>query len=124
MIVNQIEKISAVTNCLAFRHLIMLCHKELSMQQLIVADSLEFQADLQRKLDKLKQEIIAEVKNTIDNKKEEPKYLTRFEVSQKYRISLVTLHSLTVKMKLNSIKIGKRRLYEAGQLDRFFNGLK
>lgn len=102
----------------------MLLHSELIMPQLIVADSLEFQAALQNKLDRLKQEIIAELKSTIDNKKEEPKYLTRFEVSQKYRISLVTLHSLTVKMKLNSIKIGKRRLYESAQLDRYFNGIK
>ncbi|HEV8515129.1 MAG TPA: hypothetical protein VGQ59_17730 [Cyclobacteriaceae bacterium] len=94
------------------------------MQRLIVVDYLEFQAVLESKLNRLKQEIIAELKSIIDNSKEEPKYLTRFEVSQKYRISLVTLHSLTVKMKLNSIKIGKRRLYESGQLDRYFNGMK
>lgn len=94
------------------------------MQQFIVADSIEFQADLQRKLEKLKQEIIAEVNNTLSNKKEESKYLTRREVTEKYRISLVTLHSLTTKMKINSLKIGKRRLYEANEIERFFTGTK
>lgn len=94
------------------------------MQQFIIADQNVFQADLQRKLDKMKNDIIIELSNTLAKRSEEPKYLTRDEVSKKYRISLVTLHTLTVKMKINSLKIGKRRLYEANELERYFAGVK
>jgi hypothetical protein len=90
------------------------------MQQFIVADSVEFQADLQKKLDKMKQEIISELNSSLDKKKPETKYLTRREVTEKYRISLVTLYNLTTKMKLASLKIGARRLYEANELERYF----
>lgn len=91
------------------------------MQQFILADPLEFQADLQRKLDKMKHDIIQELSQNIGRKKETPEYLTRNEICTRYRISLVTLHSLTTKMKIPSIKVGKRRLYEAQQIEKYFN---
>lgn len=81
------------------------------MQRIIVVDSAQFQANLQKKLHKLKQYIIFGVEHFDYRKKDQQTYLTRLEVIQKYRISLVTPHTLTVKMKLNRIKIGKRRIY-------------
>jgi hypothetical protein len=91
------------------------------MQQFILADPIEFQADLQRKLDKMKSDIILEISQTFSEKKDDPKYLTRNEICERYRISLVTLHSLTTKLKIPSIKIGKRRLYESTEIEKFFN---
>lgn len=51
-------------------HLITLCYKLFDMQQFILADPMEFQADLQRKLDKMKSDIIYELSQTMDKKKE------------------------------------------------------
>jgi hypothetical protein len=86
-----------------------------------MTDPSEFQADLERKLDNFKRDIINEILQTISEKKEEPKYLTRNEICSRYRISLVTLHSLTTKLKIPSIKVGKRRLYESHEIEKYFN---
>lgn len=97
-------------------------YKSFGMQQFILTDPGEFQADLQRKLDKMKQDIILELSKAVSRKEEGPKYLTRNEICSRYRISLVTLHTLTDKLKIPSIKVGKRRLYEANEVEKYFTG--
>jgi excisionase family DNA binding protein len=78
--------------------------------------------DFQRWIREVKQEILLELRKEITVEREhEPEYLTREEMSKKYRISLVTLNSLTVKMKIPSIKVGKRRLFEKKTVENYFN---
>jgi len=94
------------------------------MQQLnlVLPDKENFQLWLKE----VKQEIIREIRSeVIENKKPKVEYKTRSEIANTYRISLVTLNERT-KEGLPSIKIGKRRLYDPLQVQKYFdeNNLK
>lgn len=58
-------------------------------------------------------------KHSASSNVDQVEYLTRADVVKKYKISLVTLHNHT-KLGLPSIKIGKRRLYQAEIIERHF----
>lgn len=80
--------------------------------------------DFQRWIREVKQEIILELrKEMILEKKAEPEYLTRKEIAQRYKISLVTLHMRTVQG-MPSIKVGKRRLYNPIEVEKYLNTVK
>ncbi|HEY0652244.1 MAG TPA: hypothetical protein VGD65_03910 [Chryseosolibacter sp.] len=94
------------------------------MQHLNV--SLPEKSDFQAWLQDLKQEIISEIKNEVLAKqKPNVVYKTRSEIAKEFRISLVTLHERT-KEGCPSIKIGKRRLYNPVEVEKYFieNGYK
>lgn len=83
-------------------------------------------SDFQTWLQDLKQEIIREIKDeVIAKQKPDVVYRTRTEIAKEFRISLVTLHERT-KEGCPSIKVGKRRLYNPAEVEKYFieNGLK
>jgi hypothetical protein len=88
------------------------------MQQLNL--SLPEKSDFRSWLNEVKQELIAEIKNELVAKqKPEVVYKTRAEIAREFRISLVTLHERT-KEGLPSIKVGKRRLYNPLEVQKYF----
>lgn len=88
--------------------------------------SLPDKSDFQSWLKDLKQEIIQEIRDeVIAKQKPDVVYRTRSEIAKEFRISLVTLHERT-KEGCPSIKVGKRRLYNPAEVEKYFieNGLK
>lgn len=68
-----------------------------------------------------KREILDEVLQVVSSKlKPSVEYKTRQEICEKYHISLVTLHERT-KEGLPSFKIGKRRLYNPVEVEKYLN---
>lgn len=92
------------------------------MQQLNFA--LPDKDDFQRWLKEIKQEIIIELKKEMNSdKKTERHYLTRAQMAERFQISLVSLHHRTTQG-LPSIKIGKRRLYDPVEVEKYLNSQK
>jgi hypothetical protein len=79
--------------------------------------------DFQLWLKEIKQDIIREIRSEV-LPKEKPRvqYKTRSEIAKDLRISLVTLHNHTVNG-LPSVKIGKRRLYDPVQVEKYFEAI-
>ena len=68
-----------------------------------------------------KKEILDEVMQVVSSKIKPPiEYKTRQEICEKYHISLVTLHERT-KEGLPSLKIGKRRLYNFAEVEKYLD---
>jgi|GEM_PF-1388410 len=77
--------------------------------------------DIQLWLKEVKQELIREIRSeVIETRKPRIEFKTRAEIAQDYRISLVTLHART-KEGLPSVKVGKRRLYDPVQVQKYFD---
>ena len=94
------------------------------MQQLNVF--LPEKSDFQKWIEDIKHEIIREIKEEVLAKqKPDVVYKTRNEIAKEFRISLVTLHERT-KEGCPSIKVGKRRLYNSVEVEKYFieNGYK
>jgi Helix-turn-helix domain len=80
--------------------------------------------DFQRWIKEVKQEIILELRKEIVFEREpEPEYLTRKEIAERFKISLVTLHHLTVRG-LPSLKVGKRRVYDCKAVEKYLKSKK
>ena len=81
--------------------------------------------DFQLWLKEVKLEIIQELRKEVlaEKRKKDVQYLTRKEIASKYKISLVTLHQRTLQG-MPSIKVGKRRLYDPEQVEKYLNTLK
>lgn len=71
-------------------------------------------------VEELFQKFLGEYRNKFGPKEKPPiNYKTRHEIAKDLRISLVTLHQHTLNG-LPSIKIGKRRLYDPVQVQKYF----
>ncbi len=69
-------------------------------------------------------QLISEINKSLNNKETKTNYLSKKEVSQKYRITVRTLTEWTKSGRVPAYRIGRRILYKENEIDKALTVLK